>query len=394
MNRIVLLLACILSFLPACQQVAEQGTFANDLEILANLDDLTLLENGQAMIAVSPVCQGRVFTSTSGGMNGRSLGYFNRELIGEGDYKNKMSSLCGEGRMWFGPEIGKFSIFFDPGMEQVAENIRISPDLDKLEFELLDQTESSVTSGNSMKIRNAAGYIFNIYARRQISLKSIAEIEHDLGISLDENVSTVAFSAGTRIRNEGERQWKKETGLLSIWELGCMLPSEEAVVIIPVKGNFDSATVYFTPVDESRIRIKDGLVFYRADAGYMNKIGIQPEYCREVFGSYSPELNLLSIVKYSFHHDSLYVNSLWGHEMPYRGDVINIFNGEINESLGRNWPFFEFESSSSARELKPGEEMEHMQSIYHFEGDAADLEEISLRVLGVSLDDIRFLWNK
>jgi len=86
-------------------------------------------------------------------------------------------------------------------------------------------------------------------------------------------------------------------------------------------------------------------------------------------------------------------DSFWGHKNPYKGDVINIFNGEVNEALDRAWPFFEFESSSSAKELKVNEEMLHKQSIYHFERNVKYLNNIAKKVLGVSLANIKDVFN-
>ena len=37
------------------------------------------------------------------------------------------------------------------------------------------------------------------------------------------------------IINKGDKAWKKETGLLSIWMLGMFNPSPAVVIVIPVK---------------------------------------------------------------------------------------------------------------------------------------------------------------
>lgn len=393
MNKILLILISITSLTMGCRPIYKQGTFGHDIRLLENMPNFCILKDKDAMIAINGAYQGRVLSSTSKGLHGKNYGWYNRRLIMELNSQNHLSHLSGESRMWFGPEIGKYSIFFDPGKEQIVPNINISPELNNKLFKKLDQTKHSVTYGNDMKIRNANGYIFNIDAKRKISLKSQDEIESDLQIKLNDSISTVAFETETWIKNIGDEQWKKDSGLLAIWDIGCMLTSPNTTVIIPVRGEIDSVTNYFTPLDEHRIQIKDNVVYYKADARYMNKIGIQPENCKDVFGSYSPELNLLNIVKYNFENDSLYVNSQWGHKDPYQGDVINIFNGEVNKALERNWPFYEFESSSSAKELKVGESMYHTQSIYHFEGDEKYLDKIAKQVLGVSLNDVKQVLN-
>ncbi len=370
-----------------CQKTFPPGTFGHDLKILQAVKNIHVLQDGDAMIAVSGEYQGRVFISTSQGMSGRSLGWFKRETILSGSADN-IAGLGGESRMWFGPEAGKYSIFFDPGTEQIPENIKISHDLNEVRFEVIDHSQNQISSTGNMNIRNATGTVFQLTAFRKITLLNPSEIQTTLDVKLPEGISMVAFSAETEIRNTGKEQWKKETGLLSIWDLGCMLPAPNTWVIIPIREEADSVTSYFTELTEDRIQLTEKVLFYKADAKYLNKIGVLPRYCKNVFGSYSPELNSLNIVKYSFEDDSLYVNSQWGNDDPYAGDVINIFNGEVNEPLDRNWPFYEVETSSSAKELKPGEKMYHMQSIYHFEGAKESLDEISKHVLGVALKEL------
>lgn len=363
-------------------------TFQDDVETLKDVEGFEILKNGNALLAVSSAYQGRIFTSSSMGMAGRSYGYFNRDLIKSGDASNKLSALGGESRMIFGPEVGKYAIFFAPGTDQNAHTIEVSPELNRVKFNLLEKDSLSITCGNTMNIRNANNYQFKIGVKRRLSLKTDEEIEKDLAIRIDGSVSSVAFGAETWITNISNKQWSKEHGLLAIWDLGCMIPSDNNTVIIPLSQSADSITTYFTAVDHQRLVIQNNTVLYKADANYMNKIGVPPHLSKNIMGSYSPELNLLNIVKYNFTNDSIYVNSLWGHKDPYQGDVTNIFNGEVNPKEDRNWPFYEFESSSSAKELKNGEGQYHYQNIYHFEGSMESLNKISKAVLGIDLNKI------
>ncbi|WP_066631466.1 DUF6786 family protein [Labilibacter marinus] len=386
-KKIVSLLSLSI-ILISCSQNKTNPDFASDIKILNNIEDISILQDGDAMIAVSGLCQGRVFTSSSKGTDGLSYGYFNRDIIKEGNALTKLSAIGGEGRMWFGPEIGKYAIFFDPDKEQIVPNIKISPQLNTQAFLELERTEHSITYGNKMEIRNANHFIFKLDAQRKITLKTRDTIKKDLSINLDKNISHVAFSIESQIKNLNQEQWTKEKGLLSIWDISCIIPSPKSMVIIPCRNNIKAATTYFTNLNDERIQVKNGTVFYKADAQYMNKIGIQPEFCTNTFGSYSPEFNLLTIVKYNFEDDSIYVNSLWNHQEPYKGDVINVFNGEVNPAEDRNWPFYELETSSSSKELMPNDSLYHSHTVYHFEGNKEALSKISKDVLGVSLNDI------
>ncbi|NMH86773.1 DUF6786 family protein [Flavivirga algicola] len=368
-------------------KISNNPSFADHVKKLEVINGLQVLKHDNAAIAFSGAYQGRVFTSTANGLNGKPYGHVNWKLLDEGTYEHTMARLGGESRMWFGPEFGKYSIFFDKDAKQDIKNIKISPDLDIKKFSLIEKDKLSATYGADLEIRNTFGYIFNINAKRKISLLTQPQIENDLNIILNENISFVGFSAETTIKNLGE-QWRKENGLLSIWELGCMLTNPDNRVIIPLKKETDSVTGYFTPVTSDRLVTKDSVVFYKADADGLNKIGVRPDLSKNIMGSYSAKNNLLNIVKFTFENDSLYVNSLPGNDTPYNGDVTNIFNGEVDEALDKNWPFYEFESSSSTKELNTNETMHHKHTTYHFEGSFEDLNAISLKVLGVDLSDI------
>ncbi len=383
----ILIITSLLNCKKPESNVSDTPSFADHVKKLEIIKDLQVLKHGNSAIALSGTYQGRIFTSTATGLNGKSYGHVNWKLLDEGTHEQTLARLGGESRMWFGPEFGKYSIFFDKGVERDIENMKISPDLDTKTFALIEKDELSVTYGADLEIRNTFGYTFNVNTKRKLSLLTKSQIENDLNVMLNENTPFVGFSAETTIKNLGE-QWSKEHGLLSIWELGCMLTSPDNRVIIPLKKETDSVTGYFTPVTSERLVTKDSVVFYKADADGVNKIGVRPDLSKNIMGSYSPKNNLLNIVKFTFENDALYVNSLPGNNTPYSGDVTNIFNGEVDEATDKNWPFYEFETSSSTKELNTNETMRHEHTTYHFEGSFEDLNVISLKVLGVDLGHI------
>jgi hypothetical protein len=47
------------------------------------------------------------------------------------------------------------------------------------------------------------------------------------------------------------------------------------------------------------------------------------------------------------------------------------------------------ETSSPAAFLKPGEEITHVQRIYHFEGSEEDLDSLAKSLLNVSLSEVK-----
>ena len=244
-------------------------------------------------------------------------------------------------------------------------------------------------------MENYQGFIFELAVNRKISLFNTDKIKADLGITY-KNLHVVGFGANTVITNIGKQHWTKETGLISIWDLGAFVPSAKNVAVIPIKNQLENVTSYFTPTKASHTKITNDVVYYRADANYMNKIGIPPENTKPLMASYDPENGLLTVVTFQFNDDlsDIYVNSVWypeGYD-NYNGDVTNVFNAGADE-LGNSGRFYELESSSNAKPLKMGESQSHFQNTYHFQGDIDELNAISLALLGVSLHDIENAFN-
>ncbi|GAG98718.1 unnamed protein product [marine sediment metagenome] len=68
--------------------------------------------------------------------------------------------------------------------------------------------------------------------------------------------------------------------------------------------------------------------------------------------------------------------------------ALNSYNdGKLNDGVQMG-PFYEIESSSPALALKSGESYTHMQRVYHFQGKRNILDEIAIKILAVSIDEI------
>ncbi len=367
------------------QQNYQLGSFGYDMNRLQAIEAIEILQSGSSMIAVSGIYQGRIFTSSAKGMAGKSYGWINWELINKGSHATEMAGLGGESRLWFAPEWGKFSLCFEAGREHIDENLRRPIDSNRKQFTTAQKTPTSLTCKGIMQLINDHNFTFEIHTERTVAILTKEFIEKNLSISIPDDVAFVGFTAETTIQNISAKQFKKETGLIAIWELGCQLTSPDNIVMLPLSLPTDSVTEYFGEIAD-RIKIQDQIVYYQADALAIGKIGILPHHCKNIMGSYSPSQQLLNIVTFSFESDPIYVNSVPNNATPYQGDVINIFNGVVNDEL--NLPFYEFESSSSAKELQPMEKMNHRQTTYHFEGDIQYLNLIAKTLLGVSLYDI------
>ncbi|GAA4236376.1 hypothetical protein GCM10022291_20570 [Postechiella marina] len=388
-NKLIGLFGCI-ALLLGCNKSIERPTFAKDLEFLSKTIQPIILKDSDArQIIVSAEFQGKIMTSTSNGLDGASYGWFNKGIIASDTVFKNRSKVGSAGRIWFGPDQGPNTVFFKRNKVTNKVEHATPKDLDTLPFKVYEQTKSSVILGNTLHLENLKGFHFYINVKRSIEILSKEHIERSLNLNIDKTIGFVGFKSITSMKNIGETNWSKNTGLLSLWDLGCFYPTPKTTVVIPLKGNKEKATVYFTPIDSTRLKIKENILFYKADANYLNKIGTLPEHTIPYFGSYSPEFNLLTIIKFSFQGGLDYVNAHPEHvSEQYRGDVINVFNDGKLGDIGPFGPFYELETSSAAKALKVGESIYHTHETYHFEGSKQDLNAISKSLLNVGLDTV------
>ena len=374
-------------------------SFGEDISFLEEYTDITLLKSptGNGMVAVSAALQGRVMTSTSSGLDGRSQGWINRSLFESGDTLDHMNAFGGEERFWLGPEGGQYSIFFEKGVEFNLETWQTPRLIDLDPFHLKEATERKATFTKDAVLTNYSGFTFEFGIEREVAILSKDEVINELGLSELHDVEFVAYRTINTLSNKGSSDWKKETGLLSIWLLGMFKPSEQTTVVIPYVPGEESVLgkvvndEYFGKVPGDRLIVKDKVIYFKGDGQLRSKIGLLPSRALNALGSYDAINKTLTIVKYDKPgSETDYVNSLWElQDNPYKGDVLNSYNdgppapGE--KPLG---PFYELETSSPALALKSGDSGIHVQLTCHFVGSDVLLNEIALSVLKVSIDEI------
>jgi len=107
-------------------------------------------------------------------------------------------------------------------------------------------------------------------------------------------------------------------------------------------------------------------------------------------GSYDSENNILTLLICRLPAGKTdYVNSAWKiQEDPYSGDALNSYNDGPLADGSQMGPFYELETSSPAADLKPGESLSHIQFTLHLTGDLTRLDNVSRKILGVSLKGI------
>lgn len=375
------------------------GTYGYDQAFFEKhgIEYLELLSaDNQSRVLIVPSYQGRVMTTTSGGVTGKSYGWINYSLIESGKSDPRFNPYGGEDRFWLGPEGGPYSLYFKQGAEQVFENWFVPPVIDTEGFEIRNAGPAAVTFTRNASLVNASGTLFDIGIKRTVSLLSVPDIRAFTGADIPQTVRVIGFESENVITNLGTRPWTKDGGLLSIWILSMFTPFAQTTVFIPYKGGGDGAIVnddYFGKVPAERLIVDRNMIFFLADGKYRSKIGVSPDRAGELFGSYDPDNNVLTLVWCTLPSDHVgYVNSRWGEQVNhYNGDAINSYNDGPVEDGTVMGPFYELETSSPALALKHSESAVHIQRVMHFEGAKSDLSFIVNSLFKI---DISFVAKK
>lgn len=402
-----ILLTVLLLFLLSCNEANKlenkgtdkfsKGSFGYDLDFLKKYHkDLVVLgrENSTAQIIILPAYQGRVMTSTAEGNAGASFGWLNHDLISSGKFSEHFSAFGGEERFWLGPEGGQFSIYFKKGVDFKFDNWFVPKELDTEPFTLVSSNPTEAKFEKEMHLENYTGTKFDLKVNRNISLLSDSIIRNLVG-TLPDGIKSVGFQSENILTNIGDNLWNKNTGLLSIWVLSMLNANEKTTIAIPYKKG-DSALLgkvvtddYFGKVPADRLKVKDGLILFKADGNHRSKIGISPKRALPLVLSYDEKNGVLTIATFSLTEGvNDYVNSLWEQQKnPFSGDAINAYNdGPIEgKQMGK---FYELESSSPAAALNPGQSLTHIHKTIHLKGTEEALDYMTKKLIGVKLADI------
>jgi hypothetical protein len=408
MKKNLMIFICICLLHPGC---SNQGKGTNNKEkdmksvstslysynrdFLKKYTRIIELKSGSSALAIAPDWQGRVMTSTQDGGNGFSFGWINRDLIASGKISKHINAFGGEERIWLGPEGGQFSIFFPKGKEFVYDNWQTPDFIDSRPWEIISSTPVSAAFRTDVDLVNYSGTMFELALERSVSLLNEKELAGLTGISAG-MLKWVAYRSENTLTNKGKQEWKKDTGLLSVWMLGMFTPSPDVVIVIPVKEGDEKVLGvmvndnYFGKISSDRLKLSSNHVFFRADGKSRGKIGIPPLRASGVMGSFDSGNNILTLLFCRLPAGMTdYVNSAWKlQENPYSGDAFNSYNDGPLADGTQMGPFYELETSSPAAALAPGRSITHSQVTVHLTGDRNLLDSISIKTLGVSLKEI------
>ncbi|HEY8511388.1 MAG TPA: DUF6786 family protein [Cyclobacteriaceae bacterium] len=373
-----------------------EGSYKHDLEFLrAHVPDVVELtdESGNARIALSAKYQGRVMTSTAQGLTGDSYGWINYDLISSGEMLDQFNPVGGEERFWIGPEGGQYSFYFSKGDSFEISNWQVPYFVDTVSYNQSAPGPDRLRFEQRATVTNYSGFDFDVAVQRDIIMVDKNSLASRTGMQVGD-AAFVAYETVNRITNAGTRSWKKEEGLMSIWLLSMLRPSDQTVALIPFRPveGVDTliTTNYFGDVPAERLVRLDSVLILKCDGKYRSKIGISPKAAKPFAASYDYAKNILSVIFFPVDENGLYVNSKWElQKNPYGGDVVNAYNDGPLADGGQLGPFYELESSSAALELEPGASQEHRQLTIHLQGDYEKMNDIARTLLGVDLQETR-----
>jgi hypothetical protein len=379
----------------AGDSIAIKGSYSYDAAFLKkNSSHVIELASGNAKVLLSGDYQGRVMSSTASGDSGTSYGWINYNLLSVHQKKKQFNPVGGEERLWFGPEGGQYSIYFSKRDSFTVAHWQVPAVVDTEAYTIAQADSLSATFTKSAMLTNYSGTTFNFDITRKVTLFDSKSASQKLHVDIPNGIQYVGYESSNSIKNTGTATWKKETGLLSIWLLGMMTPTEQTRVIIPFSPGQNSRSLitdnYFGKIPGDRLLVKDSVLFFRCDGRSRGKLGISPAIAKPIVASFDFKKNVLTILVPEVHKGAMYVNSKWEiQKQPYLGDVINSYNDGPLQDGTQLGPFYEIESSSPAAELKPGETEEYHQSTFHLQGSYEQLKQLAKQILQVDLDEVK-----
>jgi hypothetical protein len=367
-------------------------------------DAVTLIAPGGKVI-VSPLLQGRVMTTRVGAAD--STGFICYREIQEGEKHEGFNNFGGQDRFWLGPEGGRHSLYFAPGIVQSRENWKVPENLDRGPFPVIATLVDRVRMERPLEFASTSGTNFQAKVEREVGLIPQADMKRALKVALETGTSYVGSYSENRLTNTGPEVWVKEAGIPNIWILGQFVPGRRAVIIAPVKDSSDPGyrdEDYFGKVPPSRLKVLPAsagkAVLLLADGWAEGKFGVSwksvvlsPDASRRmgVAGSFDFDRNLLIVVRFDVPESPAdYASSFWkGTHGDWEGDLFQCYNSDRSKTPDERYAFYELESVSPNPALAPGQTVAHRQETHCFQGEYPRLKELASKILGIDLDEVR-----
>ena len=277
----------------------------------------------------------------------------------------------------------------------VYDNWKTPSTVDTESWNLKSIDNIRVTMYKEMNLINYHGTWLKLKVDRSVQILGRQEIFRRTGIAETDSVDMVGYETENVLTNKGDHEWTAETGMPCIWILDMFKPSPATVILVPFRhpAGVDftriATTNYFGEIPPDRIKHYDSMLVFKADGKSRGKLGIAADKAKHTAGSYDAVKKVLTIINFDVDGRARYLNQEWNTTKPsFSGDAVNAYNDGPLANGTQMGPFYEIESVSPAAFLKPEESIIHRHAVFHFSGNEKALNEIAIRLLGNSLNDI------
>lgn len=384
-NYFVLIMGLVLC---SCANQTEQIDYKTLIRKLQNQTQVIELSpfDTNASVVVTPEYQGKIIVSKTSGDDGKMLGYFNWDAFKKSDSLNNLE-LYGEERIGIGSLGGTLTFYSGIALPARDKSWKIPERVTFKPFTVDYQKSDYIVLSKNIVLQNNLGTRIVAQLQRIISVFSKNDIEKNLSVQLSSKTDFVAYNTTHILTNTDTSQWKKHSGLATVWSLSTFPASDDIAVFVPFTGSIDDLNSYYNYIDSSRMYLQDSVLWFNADGKYLSKIGIPHNFNSGFFGSYSKSQGVLRIVNYKQTVDSLYFNSDFSEQSNFEnGEVLAVFNHQgKNSPLGLENTFYQMESMAPLRELLPGESIAHNHAVYQFTGDETELFKLADKLMGINL---------
>ena len=205
------------------------------------------------------------------------------------------------------------------------------------------------------------------------------------------------FGSDNTMTNLGQN-FNSNQDAVTIWILGTFHGTENTTAIIPVQDKKLSTypiKKYLNSFDNTRLKQRNNVVFFKVDGRYRSKIGISSQASSNIMATYHPEFNRLTVVKFSISNAQQYPIAVES-DVPLNsvGDITNIYNhGGIKSNNSATPFFFELESAAAMKPLKHNESIRHQHDTFHFFGKPSQLSLLTQQLLALDIDDINAVFS-
>jgi len=303
-------------------------------------------------VVVCPEWNGRVFTSTNGGLGGESFGSINVRAIDAERYED----FGGEDQWTLSPLIYSYTI------ESVKENRTVLQRMLQMADANGKPGEFQLTRSISLLNRHQSGEIFG---------DAVAE-------ALQQgDVSVVGFCTENIIRTQ-------EPACVASRLRGMFNASPHTAVIVPAPPMSFAPEPFTVNVDylggapHGRLRYLSKTLLIRADGQGRCQVTMPYSTSPPIFGAIERRSGTLTLWTFDLPNDD-----------PEERDVLRVYNPGRSEGGELDWArYYEINCFSAARKLQPEGLLTYWQCTLHLNADNAILDNLTRQIFGVSLGDV------